>query len=112
MPVTAIHREGASPRRSYQRLSERLRQFMAEGRFQSGDKLPPERALAESFGVSRSSIRKAIQMLAGKGLLESRQGDGTYVRAPDMEPLKNAILEARGFGKPGVRRSHGIPQNP
>lgn len=94
MPVTAIHREGASPCRSYQRLSERLRQFMAEGRFQSGDRLPPERALAESFGVSRSSIRKAIQMLAGKGLLESRQGDGTYVRAPDMEPLKNAILEA------------------
>ena len=94
MTATGIHKEGARPRRSYQRLSERLRRFMAEERFQSGDRLPPERTLAENFEVSRSSIRKAIQMLADKGLLESRQGDGTYVRAPDMEPLKNAILEA------------------
>ena len=36
------------PRRSYQKLTERLRQFMAEGHFRDGDKLPPERALAES----------------------------------------------------------------
>ena len=82
------------PHRSYQKLTERLRQFMAEGHFRDGDKLPPERALAESFGVSRSSVREAIRALAAKGLLESRQGDGTYVRVPDMEPLKEAILEA------------------
>ena len=82
------------PRRSYQKLTERLRQFMAEGHFRDGDKLPPERALAESFGVSRSSVREAIRALAEKGLLESRQGDGTYVRVPDIEPLKEAILEA------------------
>ena len=82
------------PRRSYQKLTERLRQFMAEGHFRDGDKLPPERALAESFGVSRSSVREAIRALAEKGLLESRQGDGTYVRIPDIEPLKEAILEA------------------
>lgn len=94
MTANGIQKEGLRPRRSYQRLSERLRLFMAEGHFQSGDRLPPERTLAENFGVSRSSIRKAIQMLADKGLLESRQGDGTYVRAPDMESLKKAILEA------------------
>ena len=70
--------------RHYQKLSERLRQFMAENHFRDGDKLPPERALAESFGVSRNSVR----------LLESRHGDGTYVRVPDMEPLRSAILEA------------------
>ena len=68
------------PRRSYQKLTERLRQFMEEGHFRDGDKLPPERALAESFGVSRSSVREAIRALAEKGLLESRQGDGTYDR--------------------------------
>ena len=80
--------------RHYQKLSERLRQFMAENHFQDGDKLPPERALAESFGVSRNSVREAIHALAERGLLESRHGDGTYVRVPDMEPLRNAILEA------------------
>ena len=83
------------PRRSYQKLTERLRQFMEEGHFRDGDKLPPGNgALAESFGVSRSSVREAIRALAEKGLLESRQGDGTYVRVPDIEPLKEAILEA------------------
>ena len=51
------------PRR-YQKLSERLRQFMAENHFRDGDKLPPERALAESFGVSRNSVREAIHALA------------------------------------------------
>ena len=81
------------PRR-YQKLSERLRQFMAENHFRDGDKLPPERALAESFGVSRNSVREAIHALAERGLLESRHGDGTYVRVPDMEPLRSAILEA------------------
>ena len=80
--------------RHYQKLSERLRQFMAENHFQDGDKLPPERALAESFGVSRNSVREAIHALAERGLLESRHGDGTYVRVPDMEPLRSAILEA------------------
>ena len=84
----------ARPRRSYNKLSERLRRFMAEGKFRDGDRLPPERALAETFGVSRSSVREAIRALAEKGLLESRHGDGTYVRVPDMEPLRSALLEA------------------
>ena len=84
----------ARPRRSYNKLSERLRRFMAEGKFRDGDRLPPERTLAETFGVSRSSVREAIRALAEKGLLERRHGDGTDVRVPDMEPLRSALLEA------------------
>ena len=94
MPKTDASIAAARPRRSYNKLSERLRQFMEEGHFRDGDRLPPERALAETFGVARSSVREAIRALAEKGLLESRHGDGTYVRVPDMEPLKIAILEA------------------
>ena len=60
----------------------------------TGTNCPRNGPLAESFGVSRSSVREAIRALAEKGLLESRQGDGTYVRVPDIEPLKEAILEA------------------
>jgi DNA-binding IscR family transcriptional regulator len=41
--------------------------------------LPAERVLAEQFGVSRPSLREAIQKLAAKGLLVSRQGGGNYV---------------------------------
>ena len=94
MPKIEASQTAAPPRRSYQKLSERLQRFMAEGKFRDGDRLPPERALAESFGVSRSSVREAIRTLAEKGLLESRHGDGTYVRVPDMEPLRSALLEA------------------
>lgn len=82
------------PRRSYQKLTERLRQFMEEGHFRDGDKLPPERALAESFGVSRSSVPRTIRALAEKAASKAGKGTGTYVRVPDIEPIKEAILEA------------------
>ena len=70
------------PRRSYQKLTERLRQFMAEGHFRDGDKLPPERALAESFGVSRSSVREAIRALAEKGSSKAGKGTGRMSACP------------------------------
>ena len=55
---------------------------MEEGHFRDGDKLPPERALAESFGVSRSSVREAIRALAEKGLLEAGKGTGRMSACP------------------------------
>lgn len=47
-----------------------------------GQKLPAERRLAEQLGVSRASLREAIQKLVSQGVLESRHGDGTYVKEP------------------------------
>lgn len=44
-----------------------------------GSKLPPERRLAEEFGVSRQSLRAALNILATRGILYARQGDGHYV---------------------------------
>ncbi|MCM2129243.1 GntR family transcriptional regulator [Larsenimonas rhizosphaerae] len=60
-------------------ITERLEAMMLEGSLSPGQKLPPERELAEQFGVSRPSLREAIQKLAARGLLTSRQGGGTYV---------------------------------
>ena len=71
------------PRRSYQKLTERLRQFMEEGHFRDGDKLPPERALAESFGVSRSSVRaKPSVPLPKKGSSKAGKGTGRMSACP------------------------------
>lgn len=53
--------------------------LILEGTLKAGERLPAERALAEQFGVSRPSLREAIQKLVAKGLLVSRQGGGTYV---------------------------------
>lgn len=60
-------------------IVERLEGMILEGTLKSGERLPAERALAEQFGVSRPSLREAIQKLAAKGLLVSRQGGGNYV---------------------------------
>lgn len=51
--------------------------------YKVGDKLPSEPNLVKMFGVSRNTIREAIQSLTNSGLLETRQGDGTYVIAKE-----------------------------
>lgn len=56
-----------------------LERHILEGSLKPGDRLPPERELAAEFGVSRPSLREAIQKLASKGMVLSRQGGGTYV---------------------------------
>ncbi|AXK40628.1 FCD domain-containing protein [Crenobacter cavernae] len=65
------------------RLSDEIMRQLEErilgGALKPGDRLPPERVLAEELGVSRPSLREAIQKLAARGLLQSRQGGGTYV---------------------------------
>jgi GntR family transcriptional repressor for pyruvate dehydrogenase complex len=57
----------------------KLEGMILEGTLKAGERLPAERALAEQFGVSRPSLREAIQKLAAKGLLVSRQGGGNYI---------------------------------
>jgi GntR family transcriptional repressor for pyruvate dehydrogenase complex len=56
-----------------------LERRILEGSLKPGDRLPPERELAIELGVSRPSLREAIQKLASKGMVQSLQGGGTYV---------------------------------
>jgi GntR family transcriptional regulator, transcriptional repressor for pyruvate dehydrogenase complex len=60
-------------------VAESLERRILEGSLKPGDRLSPERELAGEFGVSRPSLREAIQKLASKGMLQSRQGGGTFV---------------------------------
>ena len=60
-------------------VARQLEQHILEGALKPGDRLPAERELALELGVSRPSLREAIQKLAAKGLLYSRQGGGTFV---------------------------------
>ncbi|HHX6599285.1 TPA: FCD domain-containing protein [Pseudomonas aeruginosa] len=75
-----------------------LEAMILEGTLKSGERLPAERVLAEQFGVSRPSLREAIQKLVAKGLLVSRQGGGNYVTeslgATFSDPLLH-LLEFR-----------------
>lgn len=62
-------------------VASTLERRILEGSLKPGDRLPAERELAIELGVSRPSLREAIQKLAQKGMLQSRQGGGTYVTA-------------------------------
>ena len=58
-------------------IAERLEGMIADGTLRPGERLPAERQLSERLGISRPSLREAIQQLASKGLLSTRQGGGT-----------------------------------
>lgn len=60
-------------------IASTLERRILEGSLRPGDRLPAERELAVELGVSRPSLREAIQKLASKGMLQSRQGGGTFV---------------------------------
>jgi GntR family transcriptional repressor for pyruvate dehydrogenase complex len=60
-----------------------LRNFIEEGGLDVGMMLPPERILAEKFGVGRPAIREGIKALSILDVIESRRGDGTYIKSLD-----------------------------
>ena len=64
----------------------RLRDMIHSGELSSGDRLPPERDLAKLLGVSRPTLRAGIRSLATVGILQSRQGAGTFVVERDESP--------------------------
>jgi len=73
--------------RIYEEIVRQVKQMIAEGRLKSGDRLPPERDLAEKFVVSRTSVREALRVLESLGLIEIRAGEGTFVRGVSVESL-------------------------
>jgi DNA-binding FadR family transcriptional regulator len=84
-----------------------LRERLALGLYTVGEKLPSEGELMAQFGVGRSTIREAIRAIAHTGMLEVRQGDGTYVRTlqPADEPLAQRLRRARVVEVHEVRRA-------
>ncbi len=73
--------------RIYEEIVRQVKAMIAEGRLKGGDRLPPERELAEKFVVSRTSVREALRALESLGLVEIRPGEGTFVREVSIEQL-------------------------
>lgn len=73
-------------------ITERLESMIVEGTLAAGEKLLPERELANQFHVSRPSLREAIQNLQAKGLIERKQGGGNYVSQHLNRRLSDPIL--------------------
>ena len=71
------------PKRISDQVFDQLRELIFRGEFKAGEKILTERELAEAFGVSRTSVRDAINKLVVMGLLDQKQGQGTFVRSPE-----------------------------
>ncbi len=71
----------------------KIKEMITSGRLSPGSRLPPEKELSESLGLSRSSLREAVKALEVIRVLDVRRGDGTYVTS--LEP--RLLLEALSF---------------
>jgi GntR family transcriptional repressor for pyruvate dehydrogenase complex len=83
----------------FQEIVKQIHQLIKNGSLKAGDRLPPERELAELFKVSRASVREAIRYLESSGLVRARVGDGTYIETDSLEnivePLATVITGER-----------------
>lgn len=80
-------------------VARRLLDYLLSGAVRPGDKIPSERQLAEALGVHRPAVREAIRALGFLGLLEVRQGSGTYFRGPDQQLLFRLFEWSLLFGE-------------
>ncbi len=89
-----LHKESTVP--LYRQLEEILKEAIRRGEFRPGDRLPTEMELCEIFGVSRITVRQALNELAREGFLYRQQGSGTFVndRIPSkIETLRIVVPE-------------------
>lgn len=99
MTAPAVEIVPVRSRRLYQEIVRQVKAMIADGRVKNGDRLPPERELAQKFLVSRTSVREALRALETLGLVEIRPGGGTFVREASVdrliEPLALAMTSQR-----------------
>ena len=86
------------PKRISDQVFDQLRELIFRGEFKAGEKILTERELAEAFGVSRTSVRDAINKLVVMGLLDQKQGQGTFVRSPESQEksILATMVESQG----------------
>ena len=82
-----------------QQVFDQLRQQILSGSWKPGDKLPSENELAAQFGVSRVTVRNALQKLSGLGLLETRFGEGSFIRGPEAGAALNQLVPMLYLGR-------------
>lgn len=77
--------------RAYEKVIEHIKNEIWQGTLKRGERLPPERELAESLGVSRNSVREAIRTLGLMGFVSSTQGAGNFVTCDIEQNLRESL---------------------
>jgi GntR family transcriptional regulator, transcriptional repressor for pyruvate dehydrogenase complex len=92
-------------RRAFEEICERIREQLALGVLKPGDKLPPERELAQQLGVSRNVLREALRSLEMAGILKLQKGvkGGAFVQKGDTSRMNDVIRDMLSLGTISVR---------
>lgn len=104
--MNKIREDDVTPR--YYQLKEILEKRIQSGEFQAGDQFPTDEALCNEYQLSRGTVRRAVEILIGAGLLQREQGRGTFVNSPRLTPVFFRLanfddeMKARGW-KPGTK---------
>ena len=91
----------------YLQLKTRIADAIVDGQLRAGESLPPERELAALTGLSRVTVRKAVQSLVEAGQLVQRRGSGTFV-APRVERVEQALSLLTSFSEDMERRGKAV----
>ncbi|MCC8166484.1 MAG: FadR family transcriptional regulator [Planctomycetes bacterium] len=85
------------------RVFDAIHEEIRSGVYQPGERLPSERVLSEQLGVSKSSVKVAMQRLVALGLVEMRRGEGNFVKEhsgnPYLDQVRQFLVEAQGVSK-------------
>lgn len=101
MKLSINHLSTAIP--LYVQIAEGLLEQIESGELSPGSRLPPERELSERLGVNRMTLRQALDVLSRQGLLNRRQGNGTYIAEPKIERNASRLVP---FTKGMQRQGH------
>ncbi len=78
-------------KRITEEIVTQIRDYIAQGELQAGDRLPSEREMAQQLGVSRPTVREALQVLEHTGFVEILQGSGTYIKDITKQKLTDPL---------------------
>lgn len=88
-----------SKTRLFEVIVKQIQEQVKSGDLKPGDKLPPERELAEMFDVSRNSLREALRALEMMNYVEIKPGEGIFIKEIKIDKLFEPIIDAIGFDK-------------
>jgi GntR family transcriptional repressor for pyruvate dehydrogenase complex len=77
--------------RLYEQIVQQVEESIHKGALKPGDQLPPERELAQQFGVSRTAVREAVKALREKGMVEAYPGRGTFITDGTSYTIKQSL---------------------
>src|SRR4051794_28944019 len=86
-------------RRAYEQAADQLRQLIVTGELAPGSRLPKENDLARRFGISRSTMREALRLLAAQSLIRTEKGPsgGNFVTVPSVEHISEFMQATIGL---------------